>query len=1086
MKILFKVLLAFLLVLCIGMAVVFTVYFSGVESDKNAEIASREEQAEPEPVVFSRIYEDEYIRWQRELVRPEDSYFWHYYPTIPTYLEPGETVVLDAYAFGFIRWETDEDSADVEFFDMLHDEDKVYVSFIMPEEPVVVRALYDDIIFEKEEPEEDGSEDGNNEEQEDTWEIPGDHPFRPLDPPSYLDNPSSGDGQPADGFEPPNYERQPHNNLDGDESSDGYEPPSGGYEPPSNGFSPPSSAAASQPDGFEPPGFERSPPGSFSLSFDDISPSSGLLDPFSAPITILSAPILTANAMIPGIAGSGYSTLISVNGLQDLPPGVVTYAIDPDGPLPTWLSFNPLTLRILTPPGVPIPTTPPSPPGIFPYNVIFYILVTYTNAEFPELNFTQSVEFGFSVVENAGITTESPLPKGMVGQPYNYKIEVAGLPDGSTMSLIPAGGSLPPGLDINTTTGVISTNPTLTTAGTFTFSYRLMTTVPNPSNPTNPIVNTTAAVDFELEVLARPMFTSFGDFEDGIESIAYANYNDINTNVPLALEATGTGSTWSSSTTTQWVIEADNIPPSFSLIAGANPNQVLLASKDKVLESDVGEYGVTFTLTSNDSTNPNLDGVVINMPITTELIDLKLWPLPKFVPIYDELPVTEAFFKLPDGMDKNPDNIRYHPNEPVEKPYSADIRTSGEVYTVTDWTWDVNGNNLPVSPPGSPGVLPTGAGGPTGLSWNMIDETHAFIFGTEYVNTSGDTMLTFTLTADDTNNDNIAGARISQPYRLRTWERRYLYIDIEDTTGYVIRKGENTAWEPGWIDSAWRNSAASIPYREKRAVMPGSEGEIMTLLTTGFVRWEVRDDGPYDTPDANEYVWILDKYRLEPVAPARQTNAIVTIEMPSHNGTTFIDDDVYIRGIHTRDPVITASLQPRELLVGDMYPGVISIMADSDIGEGRFTLSDGSNNNWEILPGGTMTTPPNVPFPGVMLVRNAGNITSITGTPLIDGTFTFTVGLTLPGTMRIDRTYSVKVDPIPGIMLGDVNGDGQRNLYDLVMLARYFRSGGTIVLPNPDAANIVTPKGSDPSGDDLDILSRYFARLDASLPTPPS
>jgi len=292
------------------------------------------------------------------------------------------------------------------------------------------------------------------------------------------------------------------------------------------------------------------------------------------------------------------------------------------------------------------------------------------------------------------------------------------------------------------------------------------------------------------------------------------------------------------------------------------------------------------------------------------------------------------------------------------------------------------------------------------------------------------------------------------------WERRYLYIEVENTVGYVIRKAEEE--DVGWDELNWDREPEAALYRTRRAVMPGTEGKIKTLLgVSGFIRWEVRNDEDVPDENVNKHVHIGGPANYGTL-PGGQ-HGFVTIKMPSHYDKAGVPDgDVYIRGVHSRIPVITGTLNPGT--VGDEdYGGVISVVSQ-DIGDGPGAI------RWDIVQNR---------LPDDLIIdETAGRITSITGPPLEAGTFNFTIGLTLPGTMRIDRPFTILIHPRPGVIPGDVNGDKFVNLVDLVLLARYLQ-GDTDIPISIEAADL-NKNGIIDSGD-LRILALFFARPEATL-----
>jgi len=253
--------------------------------------------------------------------------------------------------------------------------------------------------------------------------------------------------------------------------------------------------------------------------------------------------------------------------------------------------------------------------------------------------------------------------------------------------------------------------------------------------------------------------------------------------------------------------------------------------------------------------------------------------------------------------------------------------------------------------------------------------------------------------------------------------------------------------------------------------MPGTQGEIrVPLSNTGFVRWEVRNDIATPTPNENALVRIGNQWTATPGS----AHAFVIIDMftTDNNGVqTPIDGDVYIRGVDTRPPVWTARLNPGTLY--DEESSGFVTFASADVGSGPRQIS------WELVDG---MIPPGMDF--AWGSNNILTLLSNPGGPTLDGDFTFSLGINLPGTMRVTSPspFTMVINPVPGVMVGDVDGNGQRNLADLVMLAKFLRNDPTVPsLPNPDAANITSAKGGPPNLDDLDILARYFTRPDAPL-----
>ncbi len=68
--------------------------------------------------------------------------------------------------------------------------------------------------------------------------------------------------------------------------------------------------------------------------------------------------------------------------------------------------------------------------------------------------------------------TTTTLPAGTIGQPYNQTLRASGGTGGLTWSLVPGTGTLPPGLNLDQTSGVISGTP-IAPAATATFTVRV-------------------------------------------------------------------------------------------------------------------------------------------------------------------------------------------------------------------------------------------------------------------------------------------------------------------------------------------------------------------------------------------------------------------------------------------------------------------------------------------------------------------------------------------------------------------------------------------------------------------------------------
>jgi hypothetical protein len=157
------------------------------------------------------------------------------------------------------------------------------------------------------------------------------------------------------------------------------------------------------------------------------------------------------------------------------------------------------------------------------------------------------------------------LPDGVIGNTYSGPVNVFGGFGALTVSI--SSGSLPPGLSINPTTGVISGTPT--TPGNYAFAVQV-------TDSSTPPVGATQA--YTLHVAAPLVITAPGG-TDGV------------VNVPYSLGLAATGGTGNDT----WTVASGSLPAGLSLSAtgliGGTPTQVSVT-------------GNTVTLHAQDSGNP--------------------------------------------------------------------------------------------------------------------------------------------------------------------------------------------------------------------------------------------------------------------------------------------------------------------------------------------------------------------------------------------------------------------------------------------------------------------------------------------------
>ena len=674
-----------------------------------------------------------------------------------------------------------------------------------------------------------------------------------------------------------------------------------------------------------------------------------------------------------------------------------------------------------------------------------------------------------------------PLPDGMVGAQYYARISNAALEEGwhweidDDPSFPP-----PPGLVFTPRTGLLSGVPT--TAGSYIFFINLLDAADVFQS----------SYDFTITILERPMLSP-STVPDGMVDIDY--------HAGISVDTLPVGTTW--------VWSATNLPTTSGLRFVADPSDMTQAAIRGTPTK--AEAGATYTVKVNLTPADGTFGSSISFDYT-----IKIWEPPEITTLSglldgivnhgyskdfaaegDALAVstwTWSSADLPSGLGfttissgagrisgepaapgkaleftvrlaADPDILIGYTekvftieniwapvittkpsdfpegmvgppipeDEPEENPYYIEIEADGfPSNTTTKWDWDYDGDL------------------PDGLEFMPVEINDQTLSATieGIPEEHGNFELTVEMTAVDATNPNINGAVISSELiTITIWPRTYLHIDISGTDGFVSRPGEE------WDET---NVAVSNRYKDKRAVMPGTQGIITTIANNGFIRWEVIPG--HDTSDQVK-IGGPDNYGH------REGGRIgfVTIDMPKNPaGPVTPAWDVYILGAHARSPVITATLSRGT--IGDLsYASSLSI-AQADIGVGPGSL------RWDVVNGALPT--------GLELDATAGRTTSIDviegrqiGAPA--GDFNFTVGVTLPGTMRVDRPFSITILPVPGVLLGDVNNDGFVDLADLVTLAVFFEDDSIEI---NEAAADINRNGRVDTGD-LTLLARYFARF---------
>jgi Putative Ig domain len=214
-------------------------------------------------------------------------------------------------------------------------------------------------------------------------------------------------------------------------------------------------------------------------------------------ISIATAPLSVATTGLPnGIQGQAYSATLQSAGGN--PP--VTWSISV-GSLPSWASLNTSTGAI---------TGTPNATGTTSFTV------KATDSTTPTAQ-TATKSFSITVVNALSITTTS-LPAGTVGSPYNTTVAATGGTTPYTWSwAAQAGSSLPPGLSINSSTGVISGTPSTNTGSPFNV------TVTVADSATNPQQNASANFSITITVATLTVTTTSSQLPNGTVNTAYPN-----------------------------------------------------------------------------------------------------------------------------------------------------------------------------------------------------------------------------------------------------------------------------------------------------------------------------------------------------------------------------------------------------------------------------------------------------------------------------------------------------------------------------------------------------------------------------------
>ncbi|MBB5339847.1 beta strand repeat-containing protein [Tunturiibacter gelidoferens] len=277
-----------------------------------------------------------------------------------------------------------------------------------------------------------------------------------------------------------------------------------------------------------------------------VSDSSSPAQTQSAPISFVIAPpalAIITSSLPSGTQGSAYSTGVQATG------GTAPYSWSiTSGALPAGLSLGTTT-------GI-VAGTPTA-------NGTFNITATVTDAESPAQ--TKSVALSIFITPPALAITTSAFAPGTQGTAYSASLLATGGTTPYAWSI--STGSLPAGLSLSSSTGLISGTPTA--SGTFNFTA----TVTDAENPAQ-----TRSASASLVIAAPALVINTSALPTGTQGVAYSN----------ALAATG-GTT----------------PYSWSITAGSLPAGLSLSSSTGLISGTPTANGTfNITVTVADASNP--------------------------------------------------------------------------------------------------------------------------------------------------------------------------------------------------------------------------------------------------------------------------------------------------------------------------------------------------------------------------------------------------------------------------------------------------------------------------------------------------
>jgi hypothetical protein len=279
-------------------------------------------------------------------------------------------------------------------------------------------------------------------------------------------------------------------------------------------------------------------------------------------ITINPAVTVTTTSLPAGVIGTVYTgaTLQAAGGVTPY-----TWAVT-SGSLPAGLSLNATTGAISG-----------TPTGTLTGAVNF--TVTVTDSESPKK--TATANLSITITASTLSVTTTSLPGGSIGTAYSQTLQAKGGITPYTWTVTT--GSLPAGLTLNSTTGVISGTP----SGTFVGAVNFTVTVTDSETPTPQ----TASAALSITITVATLTVTTTSLPTGVVNSAYPG---------ATLQATGGITPYS------WAVTAGSLPAGLSLNAATG-----------VISGTPTAAGtVNFTVTVTDSETPSPKTATANLSIT--------------------------------------------------------------------------------------------------------------------------------------------------------------------------------------------------------------------------------------------------------------------------------------------------------------------------------------------------------------------------------------------------------------------------------------------------------------------------------------